>query len=310
MKNVDQTVTPKKNTTPYHEDRRNSLLTIIVPTVNRNNEFTRFINSLLIQTTELSQIELIIVDQNKDDRISKIINSLNCLKIIHLRVGKIGLSYAKNQALSKINGLFCCYLDDDCWLDKNALKFLFSQLKLINPFEGLLMKAVTPEGKFLVPGKLRDGFILNEKNLLEAFYAPQIAQVYPTIVVKNLQGFNENLGIGTQFGSAEDTDLLVRALKCNIRFKYIEKVIIFHPEFDNRSSAFRKRYQYGLGFGALCRIHNLKTYFFIKLLRSMVGFLMFLPFNWKTSFSYFFTLIGRLKGYSASCNIPKMGKNA
>ena len=310
MKIVEQDVSPYMTIPPYNIDGRNPLLSFIVPTVDRKNEFLRFIDSLLNQTAELSQIELIIVDQNKDDRIFEIINSLYNINIIYFRIEKIGLSYAKNQALSKINGLFCCYLDDDCWLDKNTLKVLLSQLKLLKPFEGLLMNAMTPEGKFLVPGKLRAGFILNEENLLEAFYAPQISQVYPTFVVKNLQGFNKNLGIGTRFGSAEDTDLLIRALKNKITFKYFETIKIIHPKIENKSCAFKKRYQYGLGFGALCRIHNFKFYFIIKLLRPAIGFILFLPLNWRKSFLYFFTLLGRLKGYSESFNLSKKIKDA
>ena len=310
MKIVEQDVSPYMTIPPYNIDGRNPLLSFIVPTVDRKNEFLRFIDSLLNQTAELSQIELIIVDQNKDDRIFEIINSLYNINIIYFRIEKIGLSYAKNQALSKINGLFCSYLDDDCWLDKNTLNILLSQLQLLKPFEGLLMNAMTPEGKFLVPGKLRAGFILNEENLLEAFYAPQISQVYPTFVVKNLQGFNKNLGIGTRFGSAEDTDLLIRALKNKITFKYFETIKIIHPKIENKSCAFKKRYQYGLGFGALCRIHNFKFYFIIKLLRPAIGFILFLPLNWRKSFLYFFTLLGRLKGYSESFNLSKKIKDA
>lgn len=306
--NLDDT--PHMTPSHYNKDGRNFLLSIIVPTVDRNNEFSRFIDTLLRQKADLSKIELIIVDQNEDDRILEALESLHSISIIHLKIGRHGLSQAKNAAIPKINGLFCCYLDDDCWLDNNTLNVLLFQLQQLNSFEGLLMNIRTPDGKFLVPGKLRAGFILNEKNLLEAFYAPQISQVYPTFVVKDLKGFNMNLGIGTRFGSAEDTDLLIRAIKKKVTFKYFETIKIFHPKFESNSGAFNKKYQYGLGLGALCRIHGFRFYFFIKLLRSAVGFLLFIAFDWKKSFLHFSTLLGRIKGYSESSYLFKIDKNA
>ena len=310
MEDWKQDIKPCKLTPPDNKVGKRPLLSIIVPTVDRSNEFTRFLESLIKQEADLSLIELIIVDQNKDSRISEIIRPLRSIKIIYLKIEKISLSYAKNLSIQKINGLFCCYLDDDCWLQQNALNVLLSQLQLLNPFEGLLMKAITPDGKLLVPGKLRSGFTLNEKNLLEAFYAPQISQVYPTSIVKELGGFNENLGIGTKFGSAEDTDLLVRAIKNKTTFKYIENIKIFHPMFNNDSYSYRKKYHYGLGFGALCRIHNFKGYFIVKILRSATGFLLLLPFNRKNSFLHFFTFLGRIRGYYGSLCLLKKIKNA
>jgi glycosyltransferase involved in cell wall biosynthesis len=271
-------------------------LSIIVPTVSRSEEFRRFLETLKKQS-HLDLVELIIVDQNKDNRISKyILDQTFQFSIQYLQVEKISLSYAKNKGLERASGTFCCFLDDDCWMHEDFLKNIFPYISQQDE-SGYLLKAVTPEGCFLVPSKLVPGFKLNVSNIKESFYAPQIAQVYPTSFVKDAGGFNARLGIGTEFGSAEDTDLLVRIVNKGISFTYLDQVQLFHPEVDYASMTPQKSYQYGLGFGAFCKIHGWKMYWIYKMIRSLGGVVVSIIKNQKHAQSYFKTLQGRWKGY-------------
>jgi len=272
-------------------------LSIIVPTVSRSDEFKRFLDSLVSQK-HLERVELIVVDQNEDDRLGKLLENKNFgFETIYLKEKKISSSFAKNKGVEKARGEFCCFLDDDCWLQEQFVSNINNALDSTGPSEGLLMKAVTPKGEFLVPCKLSAGYILNQRNIKDAFFAPQIAHVYPADHFKKLKGFNEKLGVGTYFGSAEETDMLVRLVYDGVTFNYREELVLYHPEVSYSTMTPQKSFQYGLGFGAFCRIHGWWAYWLYKLAKSLAGSLIFLIVDVKKSRSYFQTFKGRASGF-------------
>ena len=276
-------------------------LTIVIPTVGRVDEVRRLVASLLEQKREtLSRVEVVVVDQNDDDSAEKELASLReVLSLKHIRAKRRGLSFAKNQGLKVAVGDFCVFLDDDCWLGPDFIQNLLSNLDGLVPGNGLIIRALDPSGGFLVPSDLRPGFVLDRGNVRMAFVAPQIAQVYPLYPAKALNGFNEKLGIGAQFGSAEDTDMLVRLVQAGVVFRYTEGATVYHPELNYDLITPQKSFNYGLGFGAFCRIHGWTGYFYYKLLRSIGGACLGVWVNSKSFANYWATLRGRWIGYWA-----------
>jgi hypothetical protein len=60
--------------------------------------------------------------------------------------------------------------------------------------------------------------------------------------------FDEQLGVGAEYGSGEESDLLLYLLKNNNKGRYNADTYIYHPyKVDNTTRAF----PYGKGFGAL-----------------------------------------------------------
>lgn len=272
-------------------------LSIIVPTVSRNVEFKRLLDSLMVQK-HLESVELIVVDQNDDDELGKLFENKNFgLETVYLKEKKISSSFAKNKGIEKARGAYCCFLDDDCWLQEQFVSNIILALDTTGSSEGLLMKAVTPHGEFLVPCNLSTGYILNQRNIKDAFFAPQIAHVYPTDHFKRLKGFNERLGVGTYFGSAEETDMLVRLVFDGVTFRYSEELVLYHPEVSYSTMTPQKSFQYGLGFGAFCKIHRWNLYWLYKITRSLLGAVLFLFLNSSRSVSYWKTFSGRVEGY-------------
>ena len=275
------------------------LLSIIIPTVDRGAEFERFMRSLQPQTQEtMTEVELIVVDQNQDDRIEKTLTSfLVNISVTHKRAPKNGVSSAKNIGMRLAQGRFCCFLDDDCWLSENWIAEVLEVIRNLAPRTGILIKAISPDGVTLLPHAVPEKFRLSKKNIKESFNTPQISHIYPRSESLSVGGFNEQLGTGIFLGSTEETDFLVRMVNAGVIFKYISKILIFHDRVDYSSMSLEKSYKYGLGFGAFCRIHEWHLFWLYKVFRSLVGFVIYLPRNRAVAQSYLATFKGRIRGY-------------
>jgi glycosyltransferase involved in cell wall biosynthesis len=99
---------------PHQEEVAGQVaITLIVATVGRTQELSRLLESIAAQT--LTSLELIIVDQNADDRVKKLLeDSVSSLLCIHVRSAK-GLSRARNVGIDLASGRILCFPDDDCW---------------------------------------------------------------------------------------------------------------------------------------------------------------------------------------------------
>ncbi|MNL01559.1 putative glycosyl transferase [compost metagenome] len=274
-------------------------LSIIVPTVDRGSEFDRFMQSLVSQPkAALTEIELIIVDQNQDDRIAKILKETEVtFSVTHMKALKNGVSAAKNIGMRVAQGKFCCFLDDDCWLSSNWLDEVLTVLKNTSPRTGILIKAISPDGENLLPHIVPTNFQLSEKNIKDAFNTPQISHIYPHKECLTIGGFNEQLGTGIFLGSTEETDFLVRIVKTGLTFIYEPNILILHNRVDYTSMSPEKSYQYGLGFGAFCRLHGWHAFWLYKIIRSLAGFLIYFTRNKAVANAYFATFRGRVHGY-------------
>jgi Glycosyltransferases, probably involved in cell wall biogenesis len=86
---------------------------LIMATYGRSNEIENFLISLKNQTYK--NFELIVIDQNDDDKAYKIIKKFqNDINIIYLKVSFKGLSKARNYGLNYASGQIIAFPDDDC----------------------------------------------------------------------------------------------------------------------------------------------------------------------------------------------------
>ena len=87
---------------------------LIVPTFGRAEELDRLLSSLGEQSP--ASLEVIIVDQNDDDRVHPLLSLLDAsVRVQHIRVTKKSLSNARNVGLAHATGEFVAFPDDDCW---------------------------------------------------------------------------------------------------------------------------------------------------------------------------------------------------
>ncbi len=270
-------------------------------TVGRTDELRRFLASLDGQSCR--DFELIVVDQNSDDRLVPMLAQYGTrFPVTHLRAER-GLSRARNVGLRLVSGKIVAFPDDDCRYPAELLstidRFFFE-----NPRWDGLTGRCTDEAGNLSMGRFHAdsgaiGF-LNVWNRCTSFTIFLRREV-----VERVGPFDETLGVGagTRWGSAEEMDYVIRAVREGFRLYYNAELVVFHPltvpVYDG-SAANRHRH-YGMGMGRVFRKHGYPVRWIMwQLIRPLGGSVLALcrlhPARAKYHFAGFY---GRLVGWLA-----------
>ena len=99
---------------------KKELVSIVMPTYNREKTIKRALDSLLNQT--YPNIEIIIVDDGSNDNTSDIINNYTDKRINYIKLAKNeGANYARNYGISVANGKYITFQDSDDEADLNKI---------------------------------------------------------------------------------------------------------------------------------------------------------------------------------------------
>lgn len=233
-------------------------LSIIIPTLGRSNQVESLIKSINQLEETRWTYEIIVVDQNNSSLLDDIIIRFSSnLNIVHSKVDFKGLSRAKNYGAKLAIGKWICFPDDDCEFHYDTVSRVIKIIELNNP-DVIFGKCVDREGIDSVKIFSQNGKILSLKNFKDSF-------IEATTFIKNTAfqkcQFDENMGVGSFFGSEEGYDWLYRMLKMN-KFKifYSPTIVFYHPQvvLDKGTLVSLKRvYNYRLGTAFLCVKHEL-----------------------------------------------------
>jgi len=287
---------------------------LILATLQRRKELNNFLKSLNEQTYK--NFELIVVDQNDRISINDIVTKYTKLfPIHHIKMKEKGLSLARNVGIKFFKDNIICnkemivaFPDDDCEYPPKLLENVYNIFKEKKEYQiitGISIdrnKYVISSGKF---GKRSSK--INYSNIFKT-------AISYTIFIKfsnkeEIPFFDEKLGIGTFFGSSEETDYIYLLLKRGYKgFYYPEKIFVYHPikelNFDNQKNLERV-YNYSLGMGAFYKKHLIKdknialisSFFKYFLIRPIGGMILgLLKFNVNMLKFYKQIFIGRWKG--------------
>lgn len=250
---------------------------LIMATLGRRDEVESFIKSL--QCQKYTNYELIIVDQNEDAMLADIVEKFkNYMEIKHVRIEKKGLSLARNIGLQYANGDIIAFPDDDCEYPLELLKKIFTRFKR-NKLDIVSCKSI--DKKTGAPNLIR--WKKNEANIsIRNLF--QIGISFTLFFSKDCLSdhfFDERLGVGKYFGSAEESDFLFRLLLKGCTGRYIMDTAVYHPsgsvDFNNREMIEKKK-KYSLGKGAFYRKH-LKRVFIIPFLFLFINYMIIRPFG-------------------------------
>jgi len=235
---------------------------LIIATLGRDKELALFLESLKNQTYK--DFELIIVDQNEDDRVDKVVSAYNMdIKVIKSSIK--GLSYNRNIGIKQISGVIIGFPDDDCEYETNTLEKAVEFFEK-NPNYGFYTcntKEKNGNNAVLETKKKDcDVGITNFLNVAISF----------TIFIRSDAirefSFDEQLGVGADFGSGEESDLLLFLITNKNKGRYHAAYFIYHP---GKTETLQRVYSYSLGFGALFKkallTYRLYPMFFIFLYR-------------------------------------------
>jgi GT2 family glycosyltransferase len=77
----------------------------------------------------------------------------------------------------------------------------------------------------------------------------------PRKLALELGGYDERLGAGTRFASADDNDMGYRLLEAGCEVRHVPSAVVLHRAWRTRRELFRLRWDYGRGKGAFYAKH-------------------------------------------------------
>jgi glycosyltransferase involved in cell wall biosynthesis len=217
-------------------------------TINRSIEVEQFCIGLKNQT--YNNYELIIVDQNEGDNVFNIYKKYeNFFSIKYIKSTRKGLSYNRNLGLAQMTGNIIAFPDDDCEYKPDTLEFVdksFADKKL----DYFTFNSCDKNDPSLPKYSSNDSHYVNKSN----FYSSGIsyALFIKSSLIKEFK-FDLRLGIGAEFGSGEESDLVLYLIKQKAIGFYDGNYCIFHPYKPLKEGNVERVYSYAKGYGALYR---------------------------------------------------------
>jgi glycosyltransferase involved in cell wall biosynthesis len=241
----------------------NPTFSLIIATHGRYQELADFLHSITLQTLDIADIEILIVDQNSELDLSPIVNNYSSqLNIRHVKSDRRGLSLNRNVGIAAAKGQIIAFPDDDCTYYPDTLESVLKIMKE-NPQIPLVL------GK-IIDRKTGKGIIRSWSNSPKKLTAFNFFTNYTSITIftRHKLEFDEKLGAGTYFGSYEDADFVYRSIKTFGEALYTPEVEVWHPEQNLHIFSDEKLMKYGLGFGAFIRkdFSLAKLYIFVSIL--------------------------------------------
>jgi glycosyltransferase involved in cell wall biosynthesis len=204
--------------------KKNFLITVIIPTYNRDDTIKRAIDSVLNQTYK--NLELIIVDDGSTDNTKDVIKKyLKDKRIRYFYKQNKGVSSARNLGIKKANGEYIAFLDSDDEFEKNKLKVQLEKMIKFNIFFSICNSLEIKNNKIKRFLKYKKSFLFDKLFFIKN-NIPISASLF--MLKRNISiFFNEKLPI------ANDRDFLMRYLKENKVLFIKDPLVKRYRTFDN-----------------------------------------------------------------------------
>lgn len=230
---------------------------LVVATKGRTNELARLIQSVVTQSE--TDYELIIVDQNDDERLLPLIESSEIRsKIRHLKCPP-GVSRARNMGMDHARGELIGFPDDDCWYPPDTLGNVSGWFEANPSYDLLTLNSLDEHGVRSCNRWFQDSCDLNLLNVYRTSVGYSIF-MRGNGIARTVR-YDEGIGPGaeTPYLGGEDSDFVLLAMEAGARGRFEAKWHIGHPLKDIRNaSVSRDRvYIYGMGMGFVQRKHRL-----------------------------------------------------
>jgi glycosyltransferase involved in cell wall biosynthesis len=265
---------------------------LIVATVDRVEQLERLFASLDRQTHR--RFRLLLVDQNEDDRLDRLLGHHPALDLQRLRSAR-GLSRARNAALPRVAADLVAFPDDDCTYPPDLLERVARRFAEDGRLDGLTGRAVDVRGHSS-PSWERSAARLTRDNLWNR--AISFTVFLRSSVLEGVGAFDEQLGLGSQmpWSSGEEMEYLVRAVDDGRRIEYDPELVVLH---DAKISPRAVGGRDGASIGYILRKHGYPIATVGKMLiRPLGGALVALARGDRERAAFHVaTLRGRVRGY-------------
>lgn len=222
-------------------------LSVVLICWNSLNYLREVLISLQETLYEISDSEIIIIDNGSTDGTDAYIAHHHPSVIYHRQQKNKGVAYARNRGIELSQGKYVWLLDDDTIVNKTALTTMLDYMER-EPDCGICgCRLVNPEGETQLSYKSYPGLSVKIKNILHTWinrtkpahdpYAIQFAQgqpFEPTYIIGACQLIRreviKKIGLLDEkiFYGPEDADYCIRARKTGWHTIYLPQVSIIH----------------------------------------------------------------------------------
>lgn len=200
---------------------------LVLATVGRTDDVMRLLRSLVAQTSQ--DFELIIVDQNPDDRLQAHVRFARDtgLQVKHLRLDRPNLSAARNLGIGEARGDVIAFPDDDCWYEPEVVATVMTALASQADWTGVVAQWVEQAESH---GGMPDELLLSAARWrrFRDGDASSISLFLRTEALRSCGGFDARLGVGQWFGAGEETDLVLGLLARGARLARCPHARVHH----------------------------------------------------------------------------------
>jgi glycosyltransferase involved in cell wall biosynthesis len=279
------------------------MISVIIATYGRNIELKNLLASITSQNYK--DFEVIIIDQNTDNRVYKTIQQIevSSKKLKLIKQQRTNLSEARNRGIKRSNGDIYFFPDDDSIIPHEFFSNIVDQFEKYKTID-FISVPVFEQGHDL--SKFDDDTyktitIKNARTLTTA-----TSMLYRKQIIVNIKSFDTHFGLGGIFESSEDLDFVLRTLYRGYKGCFYTGTFVVHEnpvKIYNENTA-KRAYRYNRGFGALVRKHIKafrNTYilyqFLWELLINIVNVLIRFPWDAGRSLYNYLSLKGKIEGF-------------
>jgi len=246
------------------------MISVIVATLNRPSNIASCLKSLL--NNSKTDYEIIIIDQSKNDSTYSLVKRLNNRNIHYLKQQTIGKSRALNIAINNSHGHVLAFTDDDCIVDNDWLKEIYSTFhnnqNISVSFGKTLPYNPKKHSQRVCPSCFNNGNKIYtvtepEKHWLGIGFGNNMAFKHSEFI--KLGMFKTWLGPGSIGSNAEDAELSLRTLIKGGKIIYNPNMIVYHNKWLDQKEMIRQQLSYNCGEMACYGYFAFQEYNFAKL---------------------------------------------
>lgn len=241
-------------------------VSLVLATVGRTQELMRFFDALSFQGN-LPPLEVIVVDQNNDDRLQQVLRVARGagIDITHVRQTVPNLARARNAGVARARYELLAFPDDDCWYGEGALRAVLAAFDADPELGGVVARW---EERFPLSDMRARCFSSEEARAFRGPYVCSITLFLRRQVIDDVGEFDERFGVGQWYGAGEESDLVLRALAGRHRIAY-EPSAVIHHHYDPRPPVDWRRHAQALrrrsrGTGAVYAKHRLPAWVVLR----------------------------------------------
>lgn len=231
------------------------VLSLVVATRGRAAPFQALFESLEAQT--FRSFEVVVVDQNADDRVGAPAQEGWSFPITHLRrPTESGLSRARNSGLPAASGAIVLFPDDDCWYPPHFLGLAMDRMKALRA-QVLAGRAADETGRD-INGRFEQAATRIDRGNVWTTGIEWVV-LFERAVLDAVGGYDPDIGVGasTPWQACEGQDIMLRALAKGCTCWFDPAVYGHHAELDaHDASMIRKGRGYARGLGYVLRLHE------------------------------------------------------